>query len=194
MWASNTVLNENQSSSGLNTRTWGPAALVQVPDADQRQSHVYQCLGRDYKMWSHANKASFSLQCKFNLSSSCHDTQRILEMQSNCFSGSFDGHTEFSFRNVLGKSDSVQKNSWAQLYSSLDNLKWVFPIRLVSSLLLVWPGIVAQSLRKTSWWVPNWRSEYVSAASWTGKTFKLKFSENWNIHKNVRTYIGSFKA
>lgn len=46
--------------------------------------------------------------------------------------------TRIFTRNVHWKSDSLQKNSWAQNYPSLDSLKWVFFHPTASSLL---PGM-----------------------------------------------------
>lgn len=89
----------------------------------QTSGEAMAIIFRDCKMWSQANKASFPLQCKFNLFSLCNDIQRILEMQSNYFRRSFDGHTDSCFRNAHWKSDSVQKGILGAQLSPSDNLE-----------------------------------------------------------------------
>lgn len=122
----------------------------------RRKTELWLSFGYDYKMWSHASKASFPFHCKFNLSSLCNNIRRIREMQSNCLRRSFDGHTDFYFRNVHWKSDSVQKGILEPTVPPLNNLKWTF-FTQQSVCFLVRLGVGVWSQRKYLDWVPNYR-------------------------------------
>lgn len=51
---------------------------------------------------------------------------RILEMQSNCWNRSVDGHTDFALRMFAGNLILQKRILDPSFYSSLDNLKWAF--------------------------------------------------------------------